>query len=169
LTWTWQQDPYLEYYYFFEIEKLNGVFTDFPKTLYRYFSVARPYYLENGMPAAPQDVVVNLTPFTGEKKPLNESRPFNIAHRGACGVLPEHTLEAYQLAIDQGADFIECDVVLTKDLVPICRHEPNLIDTTNVELLFPELKTTYVIDGVETEGIFSTDMTLEQIKTLTAN
>lgn len=59
------------------------------------------------------------------------SRPVVVAHRGASGPLPEHTLPAYLEAIKEGADFIECDVVVTKDLQLICRHEPNLNDTTD--------------------------------------
>lgn len=62
---------------------------------------------------------------------LQNSRPYVIAHRGASGPLPEHTLPAYQLAIDQGADFIECDVQVTKDLQLICRHDPVLDTTTD--------------------------------------
>lgn len=62
---------------------------------------------------------------------LQEHRPYVVAHRGASGPLPEHTIAAYQRAIEQGADFIECDVVMTKDLALICRHEPNLNDTTD--------------------------------------
>jgi glycerophosphoryl diester phosphodiesterase len=58
-------------------------------------------------------------------------RPLVVAHRGASGLLPEYTKEAYLLAIQQGADFIECDVVVTKDLQLICRHEPHLNDTTD--------------------------------------
>lgn len=59
------------------------------------------------------------------------SRPLVVAHRGASGPLPEHTAPAYLQAIQEGADLIECDVVLTRDLQLICRHEPNLNDTTD--------------------------------------
>lgn len=61
----------------------------------------------------------------------NLTRPLVIAHRGASGALPEHTKEAYLEAIEEGADFIGCDVVVTKDLQLICRHEPNINDTTD--------------------------------------
>lgn len=57
--------------------------------------------------------------------------PFVVGHRGSSGKLPEHTKEAYLLAIQEGADFIECDVVMTKDLQLICRHEPLLDETTD--------------------------------------
>lgn len=59
------------------------------------------------------------------------SRPLVVAHRGASGPLPEHTAPAYLQAIQEGADLIECDVVVTRDLQLICRHEPNLNDTTD--------------------------------------
>jgi glycerophosphoryl diester phosphodiesterase len=61
----------------------------------------------------------------------NLTRPLVVAHRGASGALPEHTKEAYLEAIKEGADFIECDVVVTKDLQLICQHEPNINDTTD--------------------------------------
>ncbi|GMH40885.1 hypothetical protein BSKO_08789 [Bryopsis sp. KO-2023] len=102
------------------------------------------------------------------KAGLPTNRPYNIAHRGASGLLPEHTVEAYQKAIDQGADFIECDVVLTKDLVPVCRHEPDVKDTTDGAEKFADRMTTYEIDGSEVEGIFTVDLTLEELKTLRA-
>jgi len=59
-------------------------------------------------------------------------RPLVIGHRGASGVLPEHTIEAYERAISDGADVIECDVVLSRDLVPVCLHEELLQVTTDV-------------------------------------
>ena len=64
---------------------------------------------------------------------LSGAAPLVIGHRGASGYLPEHTLEAYRTAIAQGADFIEPDLVSTKDGVLIARHEPELTNTTNVE------------------------------------
>jgi len=60
------------------------------------------------------------------------ARPLVIAHRGACGVLPEHTVPAYRRAIADGADVIECDVTLTHDQVPVCLHEEMLDATTDV-------------------------------------
>lgn len=100
------------------------------------------------------------------KQPLRKDRPYVIAHRGSSGELPEHTLEAYQRAIDQGADFIECDVVLTKDLVPVCRHEPLVSGTTDADIKFPSLKKDIIIDGSRYSGVFTTDLTLAQVKTL---
>lgn len=67
---------------------------------------------------------------------LSTDKPAVVAHRGASGTLPEHTKEAYLLAIQQGADFIECDVVVTRDLQLICRHEPQLNDTTDAAQKF---------------------------------
>jgi glycerophosphoryl diester phosphodiesterase len=97
------------------------------------------------------------------------AKPLVIAHRGASGYLPEHTLEAYQRAIDMGADFIEPDLVLTKDGVLIARHENELSDTTDAAQKFPAKKTKKSIDGREVEGWFSEDFTLAEIKTLRTN
>ncbi|NET73217.1 MAG: glycerophosphodiester phosphodiesterase [Sphaerospermopsis sp. SIO1G2] len=100
---------------------------------------------------------------------LTGEAPLVIAHRGASGDLPEHTLEAYQLAIDQGADFIEPDLVITKDGVLIARHEPMLDDTTNVAEVFgPERQSTKVMDGEEITAYFAEDFTLAEIKQLRA-
>ena len=96
--------------------------------------------------------------------------PLVIAHRGASGHLPEHTLEAYQLAMRMGADFIEPDLVPTKDGVLISRHENDLTHTTNVAVLpqFADRKTTKRIDGIPITGWFSEDFTLAEIKQLKA-
>ena len=96
--------------------------------------------------------------------------PIVIGHRGASGELPEHTLEAYRLAILRGADFIEPDLVATKDGQLIARHEPNLIATTDVASRseFAARRTTKLVDGVAEEGFFASDFTLAEIKTLRA-
>ncbi|MEB3292408.1 MAG: glycerophosphodiester phosphodiesterase family protein, partial [Synechococcales bacterium] len=101
---------------------------------------------------------------------LKGQAPLVIGHRGASGDLPEHTIEAYKLAIDQGADFIEPDLVSTKDGVLIARHEPNLIATTDVARRpeFASRKRKAIVDGVEEEGFFASDFTLAEIKTLRA-
>jgi hypothetical protein len=91
-----------------------------------------------------------------------------VAHRGASGYLPEHTLEAYAKAIDLGADVVEPDRVSTKDGVLIARHEPNLVATTDVALKFPARKRTAMVDGVAEEGYFASDFTLAEIKALCA-
>ncbi|ABW28072.1 alkaline phosphatase [Acaryochloris marina] len=109
------------------------------------------------------------TPNPVELNTLNGQDPIVIGHRGASGILPEHTLEAYATAIAQGADFIEPDLVITKDGVLIARHEPLLDDTTNVADVFgPERMSTKMLDGVETTGYFAEDFTLEEIKMLRA-
>ncbi len=100
---------------------------------------------------------------------LNGKAPLVIGHRGAAGFLPEHTLEGYKLAIEQGADFIEPDLVMTKDLVLIARHEPMLDGTTDVATKFPDSrKTTRMLDGESTTAYFANDFTLAEIKTLGA-
>lgn len=101
---------------------------------------------------------------------LSGSPPIVIAHRGASGYLPEHTLAAYRLAIEQGADFIEPDLVSTRDGVLIARHESNLIQTTDVAHRpeFADRQTTKRIDGRERRGFFAEDFTLAEIKTLRA-
>lgn len=97
-------------------------------------------------------------------------KPLVIAHRGACGYRPEHTLAAYELAIGQGADFIEPDLVPTRDGVLIARHENDLSDSTDVadRPVFADRHCVKLIDGVEHAGWFSEDFTLDEIKTLRA-
>jgi glycerophosphoryl diester phosphodiesterase len=96
--------------------------------------------------------------------------PLVIAHRGASGTLPEHTLEAYTRAIVQGADFIEPDLVMTKDGVLIARHEPMLSATTDVaqRAEFTARRTTRLLDGVSVADWFASDFTLAEIKRLRA-
>lgn len=91
-----------------------------------------------------------------------------VAHRGAGGALPEHTLEAYALAIEQGADAIEPDLISTKDGVLIARHDPNLAYSTDVAQHpeFAARKRTMKVDGETQEGWFAGDFTLAEIKTL---
>ena len=101
---------------------------------------------------------------------LNGEQPLVVGHRGAAGYLPDHTLEGYKLAIQSGADFIEPDLVATKDGELIARHEPNITSTTDVASHpeFLSLKTTRLVDGASETGWFATDFTLAQIKTLRA-
>ena len=96
------------------------------------------------------------------------SGPLVIAHRGASGYRPEHTLEGYRLAIEMGADFIEPDLVSTKDGVLIARHENEIGSTTDVAERFPDRKRTKTIDGQALTGWFTEDFTLAEIKTLRA-
>jgi glycerophosphoryl diester phosphodiesterase len=113
-----------------------------------------------------------LTPSspTGAQPTLDGQRALVIAHRGASGYLPEHTLEAYALAIEMGADFIEPDLVASKDGVLIARHEPMLGATTDVAE-HPEYATRRVtrqVDGVAITDWFASDFTLEEIRRLRA-
>lgn len=98
------------------------------------------------------------------------ARPLVIGHRGAAGYRPDHTLEGYSLAIDMGADYIEPDLVSTKDHVLIARHEPMLGGTTDVadRPEFASYKTTKFVDGVSVTDWFASDFTLAEIKTLRA-
>jgi len=97
-------------------------------------------------------------------------RPLVIGHRGASGYRPEHTLASYELAARMGADFIEPDLVSTKDGVLIARHENEIGGTTDVAAHpeFADRKTTKVVDGVAITGWFTEDFTLAEIKTLRA-
>jgi glycerophosphoryl diester phosphodiesterase len=94
--------------------------------------------------------------------------PLLIAHRGASGSLPEHTLPAYALGILQGADFIEPDLVATRDGVLVARHENEISGTTDVAVHeeFAARRRRQRIDGVEVEGWFTEDFTLAELKTL---
>ncbi|NHZ35845.1 glycerophosphodiester phosphodiesterase [Massilia rubra] len=99
---------------------------------------------------------------------LDGKAPLVVAHRGAGGYLPEETVEAYAMAIEQGADAIEPDVVSTKDGVLIARHDPNLIYSTDVASHpeFASRKRKMSVDGLVEEGWFAGDFTLAEIKTL---
>ena len=98
------------------------------------------------------------------------NKPLVIGHRGAAGFLPEHTLESYALAIALGADYIEPDLVATKDGHLIARHEPNMINTTDVadHPEFANRRRTLAVDGFAEQGFFASDFTLAEIKTLRA-
>jgi glycerophosphoryl diester phosphodiesterase len=106
----------------------------------------------------------------GGRPSHDQDKPLVIAHRGASGYVPEHTLAAYAMAILQGADFIEPDLVITKDGHLVARHD-NVLDLTTDVSSRPEFagrKTTKTVDGVTVTGWFSEDFTLEEIKTLRA-
>ena len=101
---------------------------------------------------------------------LTGDKPLVIGHRGASGYLPDHTLEGYRKAIELGADFIEPDLVATKDGVLVARHEPNITATTDVAQRseFAARKSKKLVDGVSEEGWFVSDFTLAELKTLRA-
>src|SRR5262245_51687312 len=119
--------------------------------------------------AAPQS-----PPAPGEGRlryPLTRGgRPQVIAHRGASGERPEHTLAGYRLAIQQGADFIEPDLVVTKDNVLVCRHENEISGTTDVATHpeFADRRKAKTVDGVTATGWWVEDFTLAELKTLRA-
>ncbi|TCC39872.1 glycerophosphodiester phosphodiesterase [Kribbella sindirgiensis] len=93
-----------------------------------------------------------------------------VGHRGASGYRPEHTLASYELAARMGADFIEPDLVTTKDRVLVARHEPEIGGTTDVanHPEFKDRKKTKLLDGVAVTGWFTEDFTLAELKTLRA-
>jgi glycerophosphoryl diester phosphodiesterase len=102
-----------------------------------------------------------------------ETNPTNvivIAHRGASGERPEHTLASYQRAIEQGADYIEPDLVMTRDGVLVARHEPEIGGTTDVAQHpeFASRRRTQAVDGEIMQGWFTEDFTLAELKTLRA-
>ena len=101
---------------------------------------------------------------------LNAQPPIVIAHRGASGYRPEHTIESYRLAIEMGADFIEPDLVSTRDGVLVARHENEIGGTTDVKdhPEFLERRATKEIDGVPVTGWFTEDFTLAELRTLWA-
>ncbi|MDN3546431.1 glycerophosphodiester phosphodiesterase family protein [Kinneretia asaccharophila] len=101
---------------------------------------------------------------------LDGKAPLIIAHRGASGLLPEHTLEAYAKAIELGANYIEPDLVMTKDGVLVARHEPTIGATTNVASIaaFADRKRIKTVDGVTSSDWYVEDFTLAELKTLRA-
>jgi glycerophosphoryl diester phosphodiesterase len=108
--------------------------------------------------------------FLSKQPDLSGKVPLVIAHRGAPGYLPEHTIASYTKAIEMGTDFIEPDLVMTLDGALVVRHEPMLSGTTNVAELpaFASKKTTKNIDGAMVEDWFVSDFTLAEIKQLKA-
>jgi glycerophosphoryl diester phosphodiesterase len=109
-------------------------------------------------------------PMAAAKQSKGGAEPLVIGHRGAPAYRPEHTLGSYQLAIEMGADYIEPDLVSTKDHQLVARHEPNITDTTDVadHPEFAGRRTTKVIDGVSQTGWFVDDFTLAELRTLRA-
>lgn len=97
-------------------------------------------------------------------------QPVLVAHRGSSALRPEHTLGAYAKAIEDGADFIEPDLVATRDGILVARHENNITETTDVAAHpeFADRKTVKTIDGERQEGWFTEDFTFAELKTLRA-
>ncbi|XP_052624929.1 glycerophosphodiester phosphodiesterase GDPD6 [Lactuca sativa] len=104
------------------------------------------------------------------KMPLQTFRPFNVAHRGSNGELPEETAPSYLRAIEEGTDFIETDILVSKNDVLMCHHDVILDDTTDVleHIQFADRKRTYEVEGANMTGLFIFDFTLEELKTLRA-
>lgn len=102
------------------------------------------------------------------RRSADDCKPLVIAHRGASGYVPEHTLGAYALAVTMGADYVEPDLVMTRDGYLIARHENQLSVTTNVDQHpeFADRRRTQIINGRLVSGWFSEDFTLAEIKTL---
>jgi glycerophosphoryl diester phosphodiesterase len=96
------------------------------------------------------------------------TRKLNVAHRGASGYAPEHTLASYRLALEMGADYVEQDLAVTRDGVLICLHDPTLERTTNVEELFPDRSSTVTWEGKTATSWLANDFTLAEIKQLDA-
>jgi glycerophosphoryl diester phosphodiesterase len=113
-------------------------------------------------------------PATAEAEPdgdhRRQRRPLVIGHRGASGYRPEHTLASYETAARLGADFIEPDLVTTKDRMLVARHEPEISGTTDVASHpeFADRRTTKLLDGLPVTGWFTEDFTLAELKTLRA-
>lgn len=95
-----------------------------------------------------------------------EAQTFVIAHRGASAYAPEHTVDAYRLAIEQGAEYVEPDLCITKDNVLVVSHDPTLERTTNVEQVFPDRFTTVTVNGKPTKLWYIEDFTLAEVKQL---
>ncbi|KAB2073342.1 hypothetical protein ES319_A07G076200v1 [Gossypium barbadense] len=102
------------------------------------------------------------------RQPMQTSRPYNIAHRGSNGEIPEETAAAYMRAIEEGADFIETDILSSKDGVLICFHDVILDLTTDVanHKEFANRKRTYNVQGFNVTGFFTVDFTLKELKKL---
>ncbi|KAK8963918.1 hypothetical protein KSP40_PGU012645 [Platanthera guangdongensis] len=102
-------------------------------------------------------------------EPLQSFRPYNIAHRGSNGEIPEETIAAYTRAVEEGADFIETDILATKDGALICFHDVTLDAITDIadHKEFASRKMTYEVQGVNVTGWFIVDFTLDELKTLT--
>ncbi|MBP0627459.1 MULTISPECIES: glycerophosphodiester phosphodiesterase [unclassified Cupriavidus] len=121
-------------------------------------------------PHAPRAPVPAPAPGTPQPPAAEKPKALVIAHRGASALRPEHTLAAYTKAIEDGADAIEPDLVMTRDGVLVARHENDITGTTNVADLaqFADRKRTKVIDGERLSGWFTEDFTLAELKTLRA-
>ena len=113
-------------------------------------------------------VVTNIDGQVDQPAPANARKKLNVAHRGASAYAPEHTLAAYKVALEQGADYVEQDLAVTKDGVLICLHDPTLERTTDVEQRYPDRATMVTWEGKTRRAWLANDFTLAEIKTLDA-
>lgn len=123
--------------------------------------------LAGGMAMAAMGLAGGRARAAGAARPV---KPLVLGHRGCSALRPEHTLASYAKAIADGADFIEPDLVVSKDGVLVVRHEPNIAETTDVadHKQFAGRRTRKTVDGEEQEGWFAEDFTLAELKTLRA-
>jgi glycerophosphoryl diester phosphodiesterase len=114
--------------------------------------------------------MIKIHPALEARATRRRAIPIVIGHRGCSGERPEHTLASYSLAMDQGADYIEPDLVMTKDGILVARHENEISGTTDVAARpeFANRKSTKIIDGEKFTGWFTEDFTLAELKTLRA-
>ncbi|GLY98526.1 glycerophosphodiester phosphodiesterase [Actinoplanes sp. NBRC 103695] len=139
---------------------------------YGALAVAAPA-IAAAVPAAPAVAAPTWAPtWAGPAGPATRRgrKHIVVGHRGASGYRPEHTLASYELAARLGADFIEPDLVSTKDGVLVCRHEPEIGGTTDVASHpeFADRRRTVLLDGVSVTGWFTHDFTLAELRTLRA-
>ncbi len=113
-------------------------------------------------------VIVLMLGLVAVPSDAQPTRKINVAHRGASAYAPEHTLAAYRLALEQGADYVEQDLAVTRDGVLICLHDPTLERTTDVEELFPDRSSSVTWEGKTRKSWLANDFTLAEIKMLDA-
>src|SRR5687768_3152899 len=125
----------------------------------------RPSLVRSTMLRSVATILVLLMSSTGSAQ---YARKTNVAHRGASAYAPEHTLAAYRLAIEMGADYVEQDLAVTKDGVLICLHDASLERTTDVEEVFPNRSVSISLEGKTRKAWVANDFTLAEIKQLDA-
>jgi len=113
-------------------------------------------------------IFFSLIGVQGKNAPWTDfTRPLVIGHRGgACAYAPEHSIASYLSGIAHGVDMSECDVCWSKELVPICRHEPFLSQTTDALVKFPNMIRSKILDGSNITDVWAEDLTLAQLKSL---
>ncbi|KAL3153916.1 hypothetical protein ABBQ32_013480 [Trebouxia sp. C0010 RCD-2024] len=165
-------DIYNEYDVVYGQLGLDGAFTDFPETQHNYLECRSNINASNPTSNPNATILVSADSPGGPvnaSESLPSDRPWIIAHGGASGPLPGNTLEAFQRAIAVGANFITCEVVVTRDQQLICQPSPNLANSTDARTMFANLTRTASLGGQNISGIFASDLTLAQVKTLTVN